>query len=147
MLLFFKVIVVLLWIALLLPFQIIFIFLKSKLRFWLPVYFHKFLLKVLGIKLSLKGKPSDLTPLVLIGNHSTYLDIIILSSVMPVCFVAKSEIKSWFFFGFLQGKDFQKIAYEYPSIPQKISSLADFPYVDTRLECPNRAFRLHFGCA
>ena len=81
--------------------QFLFILIKSRLRYILPVYFHKFVLKILGIKLYLKGKPSDLKPLILVGNHSSYLDIIILSSVFPICFVAKSEIKSWFFFGFL----------------------------------------------
>ena len=35
------------------------------------------------------------------SNHSSYLDIIILGSVLPVCFVAKSEIKGWFLFGLL----------------------------------------------
>ncbi len=81
--------------------QFLFILIKSRLRYILPVYFHKFVLKILGIKLYLKGKPSDLKPLILVGNHSSYLDIIILSSIFPICFVAKSEIKSWFFFGFL----------------------------------------------
>ena len=89
------------WILILLPFQLSFILVKSRLRFILPVYFHKFLLKILGIKLSIIGQPSTLKPLILIGNHCSYLDIIILSSVYPVCFVAKSEIKGWFFFGFL----------------------------------------------
>ena len=101
MLLFFRVFLVIVWILLLLPYQLIFIFIKSKLRFLLPVYFHKILLKILGIRLSLLGKPSNLKPLVLVGNHCSYLDIIILSSLLPVCFVAKSEIKKWFFFGFL----------------------------------------------
>ena len=96
-----KVLFVLAWIFLLLPFQLSFILIKSRLRFILPIYFHKFLLKILGIKLSLIGQPSRLKPLVLVGNHCSYLDIIILSSVFPVCFVAKSEIKGWFFFGFL----------------------------------------------
>ena len=40
-------------------------------------------------------------PLILVGNHSSYLDIIILGSILPACFVAKSEIRGWFFFGFL----------------------------------------------
>ncbi|MBF95954.1 MAG: hypothetical protein CFH34_00860 [Alphaproteobacteria bacterium MarineAlpha9_Bin4] len=74
---------------------------RSRLRFLLPVLFHKFLLKILGIRLSLQGKPSSHKPLILTGNHCSYLDIIILGSVLPSCFVAKSEIKSWFFFGFL----------------------------------------------
>ena len=74
---------------------------RSRLRFLLPVLFHKFLLKILGIRLSLQGKPSSHKPLILTGNHCSYLDIIILGSVLPSCFVAKSEIKSWLFFGFL----------------------------------------------
>ena len=101
MLLFFKVLVVLVWILLLLPFQLIFILVGSRLRFTLPVLFHKFLLRILGVRLSLKGTPSNHKPLILVGNHCTYLDIVILGSILPVCFVAKSEIRGWFFFGFL----------------------------------------------
>jgi len=40
-------------------------------------------------------------PLILAGNHTSYLDIIILGSIMPICFIAKEEIKNWFLFGFL----------------------------------------------
>ena len=63
--------------------------------------YHKFLLKVLGIRVVINGTPSNRKPLILIGNHCSYLDIIILGSVLPVCFVAKSEIKGWFLFGLL----------------------------------------------
>ena len=83
------------------PIQFLLILVKSNLRFFLPLIFHKFLLKILGIRLSIKGRPSERKPLILIGNHCSYLDIIILGSVLPVCFVAKSEIKSWFLFGTL----------------------------------------------
>ena len=83
------------------PIQFLLILVKSNLRFFLPLIFHKFLLKILGIRLSIKGKPSERKPLILIGNHCSYLDIIILGSVLPVCFVAKSEIKGWFLFGTL----------------------------------------------
>ena len=86
---------------LIVPIQFLLILVKSNLRFFLPLIFHKFLLKILGIRLSIKGKPSERKPLILIGNHCSYLDIIILGSVLPVCFVAKSEIKGWFLFGTL----------------------------------------------
>ena len=89
------------WILLIVPIQFLLILVKSNLRFFLPLIFHKFLLKILGIRLSIKGRPSDRKPLILIGNHCSYLDIIILGSVLPVCFVAKSEIKGWFLFGTL----------------------------------------------
>ncbi len=101
MLSFFKVIIISIWILILLPIQVFFILIKSKFRFFLPLIFHKFLLKVLGVKVEILGKPSDHKPLVLVGNHCSYLDIIILGSVLPACFVAKSEIKGWFVFGLL----------------------------------------------
>ena len=101
MLLFTKVIIILAWILILLPIQIFFILIKSNLRFFLPLIFHKFLLKVLGVRVLITGTPSNRKPLILIGNHCSYLDIIILGSILPVCFVAKSEIKGWFLFGLL----------------------------------------------
>ncbi len=58
-------------------------------------------MKILGIELEIKGKVSSHSPLLLVSNHSSYLDIIIISSIYPVCFVAKEEIGKWFFFGFL----------------------------------------------
>ena len=67
----------------------------------LPILFHKVLLFILGIRVSVKGSPSKQKPLLLFGNHSSYLDIIILGSILPASFVAKSEIRSWLFFGFL----------------------------------------------
>ena len=101
MLPFFKVITIATWILFLLPIQVLLIIIRSKLRFFLPIVFHKFLLKILGVKVEIIGDPSNHKPLILVGNHSSYLDIIILGSVLPVCFVAKSEIKGWFLFGFL----------------------------------------------
>jgi len=34
-----------------------------------------------------------------VANHLSYLDIVILSAAMPCFFVAKSEIREWFYFG------------------------------------------------
>ncbi len=86
---------------LLLPVQTLFIFFNFKLRYKLPILFHKGLLLLLGIKVKRKGSLTKNRPLILLGNHCSYLDIIILSSTSSVCFVAKEEIKGWFLFGFL----------------------------------------------
>ncbi len=86
---------------LLLPVQIFLIVIRNNYRFKLPIYFHKGLLFILGVKLKIKGSVVKKRPLILLGNHCSYLDIIILSSASSVCFVAKEEIKSWFLFGFL----------------------------------------------
>ncbi len=85
----------------LLPFQIFFISVKSKLRYLLPKTFHKKLLSILGVHLNVQGEPANRKPLFFVGNHISYLDIVILGSVYPICFIAKEEIRKWFLFGFL----------------------------------------------
>ena len=96
-----RLIFLFLWVILLSPFQIIFRFINVKYRYYLPVLFHKGALFILGVKVLVSGKVSELRPLMLAGNHSSYLDILVLGSVAPVCFIAKSEISKWPLFGWL----------------------------------------------
>ena len=98
---FLKVFSIILIILLLIPIQYIFVQFKLKHRIYIPIVFHKILLKILGIKVKLIGKNASVRPLILAGNHTSYLDIIILGSIMPICFIAKEDIKHWFLFGFL----------------------------------------------
>jgi 1-acyl-sn-glycerol-3-phosphate acyltransferase len=54
-------------------------------------------LKSLGIRSHVTGQPP--THGLVVSNHLSYLDILILSSAMPCFFVAKAEIAGWPFFG------------------------------------------------
>lgn len=57
-------------------------------------------LKRFGIDLTTSGLVSESEPLLLVGNHISYLDIPILMAAVPkVSFVAKKELKSWPVFG------------------------------------------------
>jgi len=98
---FLKVFLIILIILLLIPLQYIFVQFKLKNRIYIPIFFHRILLKILGIKVKLIGQNTSARPLILAGNHTSYLDIIILGSIMPICFIAKEDIKHWFLFGFL----------------------------------------------
>ena len=98
---FLKVFLIILIILLLIPIQYIFVQFKLKNRIYIPIVFHKVLCKILGIKVKLIGQNASVRPLILAGNHTSYLDIIILGSIMPICFIAKEDIKYWFLFGFL----------------------------------------------
>lgn len=69
--------------------------LKSKF----PVLFHRYVARVLDMRRIVKGAPATERPLMLVANHVSWLDIIALSSVMPVSFIAKSEVASWGVFG------------------------------------------------
>ncbi|MAI29904.1 MAG: hypothetical protein CMP38_06830 [Rickettsiales bacterium] len=96
-----KVFLIFLIIFALTPIQYILVKIKLRYRIYIPIIFHKILLRILGIKVKLIGQKISKRPLILAGNHTSYIDIIILGSIMPICFIAKNEIKSWFLFGFL----------------------------------------------
>ena len=72
---------------------------------WLPVLFHKMLLWLLSVEVEIVGKiQQSKKSNLFISNHLSYLDIPVLGSKFPVRFVAKSEVESWPFFGFLAKK-------------------------------------------
>lgn len=57
----------------------------------------RMVLRSLGIESEVVGEPPRSG--VVVSNHLSYLDIVILSSAMPCFFVAKAEIDRWPFFG------------------------------------------------
>jgi 1-acyl-sn-glycerol-3-phosphate acyltransferase len=57
----------------------------------------RWILKCLGIKSQVEGQPP--TRGLVVANHLSYLDIVIISAAMPCFFVAKMEVDSWPFFG------------------------------------------------
>ncbi len=69
---------------------------------WLPVVFHKLLIWLLSVKIEFEGnvkKSKDCN--LFISNHISYLDIPVLGSILPIRFVAKSEVENWPIFGLL----------------------------------------------
>ncbi|MDX9689510.1 MAG: lysophospholipid acyltransferase family protein [Alphaproteobacteria bacterium] len=69
-----------------------------------PKLFHGLCIALVGIKPRVRGKiPSvdaaQKTPMIVVCNHSSYLDIPVLGSIIDGCFVAKSEVGTWPFIG------------------------------------------------
>ena len=52
------------------------------------------LVEIFGIKVNISGRPASKKTLI-ICNHISYLDILILGSKVNAIFVAKSEISNW----------------------------------------------------
>src|SRR5689334_24658364 len=75
--------------------------LKRPLRRRIPVFYHRFVCRLLGIRVRCTGGPAGARPLLIVANHASWLDISIITSCAPVVFVAKSEIARWPFFGLL----------------------------------------------
>jgi lyso-ornithine lipid O-acyltransferase len=94
------VLVVLLTLGLL-PVQLVALWLKLPLRSTLPVAWHKIMCRIMRIKVVVHGRASDARPLLIVSNHVSWSDISALSSVMPLSFVAKSEVEGWPIFGML----------------------------------------------
>jgi 1-acyl-sn-glycerol-3-phosphate acyltransferase len=67
----------------------------------IPRWYHQICLWLMDVKVHVQGEPSSCRPLILIANHSSWLDHFVLSSVMPLVFIAKKEIASWPLFGLL----------------------------------------------
>jgi 1-acyl-sn-glycerol-3-phosphate acyltransferase len=85
----------------LLPVQALAVALKHDLAKTLPLAYHRIVCRVLGIRVQARGTLAPARPLLVIGNHSSYLDIEVLGSLIPGSFVAKAEIAGWPFFGWL----------------------------------------------
>jgi 1-acyl-sn-glycerol-3-phosphate acyltransferase len=85
----------------LMPAQWLAVALKRPLRRRIPVLYHRFVCRLLGVRLRTTGAPIDARPLLIVANHSSWLDISIITSLAPVVFVAKAEIARWPFFGLL----------------------------------------------
>jgi 1-acyl-sn-glycerol-3-phosphate acyltransferase len=76
-------------------------------KFWpaasrrFPHLYFRAVTRVMGIRIEKKGEPVSGKPCLYVANHLSWLDILILSAVQPMCFIAKKEVASWPLFGLL----------------------------------------------
>jgi lyso-ornithine lipid O-acyltransferase len=73
----------------------------SALRFGLkrrktfPQRYHRFLCRLFGIRIRVIGTPVQGEGVLMVANHTSWLDILIFSATARVSFVAKAEVASW----------------------------------------------------
>ncbi|MEL6288123.1 MAG: lysophospholipid acyltransferase family protein [Pseudomonadota bacterium] len=85
----------------LMPLQAVFVALDLPAARRLPCWYHGWVARIFGVTIRREGRVAPDVPLLLVANHTSWLDIIIVSAVAPVSFVAKAEIKRWPFVGWL----------------------------------------------
>ncbi|HMQ57278.1 MAG TPA: lysophospholipid acyltransferase family protein [Rhizobiaceae bacterium] len=61
----------------------------------IPRLWHRIALAALGIRVTVRGAPSANQPLFLVSNHISWTDIPVLGSLLPLSFIAKSEVSGW----------------------------------------------------
>jgi lyso-ornithine lipid O-acyltransferase len=80
--------------------QFLFLTFRSRAALILPWHYHRILCCLLGVTVTIEG-PLPTASALLVSNHVSWLDIPILSSVMPLTFIAKREVGGWPLFGWM----------------------------------------------
>jgi 1-acyl-sn-glycerol-3-phosphate acyltransferase len=96
-----RLLVLLLVLVALFPLQWIALRLHWAIARRIPVVFHRLAVWALNIRVHISGTNPRDTPSLVLANHCSWLDIIVLGSLRPLSFVAKSEVESWPGIGFL----------------------------------------------
>jgi lyso-ornithine lipid O-acyltransferase len=67
----------------------------------IPHWYHRLLCAVIGIRIREIGRRSEKFPLLILSNHASWLDIVVITTLTPAVFIAKREVASWPLFGWL----------------------------------------------
>jgi 1-acyl-sn-glycerol-3-phosphate acyltransferase len=79
----------------LMPVQAAFLRFNPRLARSFPNWYHRNVCRLLGIRVTIEGELVRDKPVLLVSNHTSWLDIPVLSAVAPVSFVAKKEVGGW----------------------------------------------------
>lgn len=87
--------------GLLLPFHLVAVRRGGHSTMKVAQLWQRFVCFLIGIRITVTGAPAGERPLLLLANHTSWLDIPVLASVAPLSFIAKSEVARWPVVGFL----------------------------------------------
>ena len=79
----------------LLPIHLLLLLLKHPLRNRLPRTWHRIALAAIGVRVHVHGRIEARRPLMIASNHVSWLDILVLSSVVDANFVARADLRDW----------------------------------------------------
>ncbi|HYD15394.1 MAG TPA: lysophospholipid acyltransferase family protein [Hyphomicrobium sp.] len=60
-----------------------------------PNWYHRKVCRLFGVRLHIDGAVEPDKPVLLVCNHTSWLDITVLSAVAPLSFVAKKDVARW----------------------------------------------------
>src|SRR6266576_1439674 len=86
----------------LLPSQLIGMAFDLRLQRTVPHLYHRILCALIGVRIRQIGRRSAASPVLILSNHVSWLDISVISALAPVVFVAKSEVAGWPVLGWLE---------------------------------------------
>jgi 1-acyl-sn-glycerol-3-phosphate acyltransferase len=90
-----RLLAVLGWTLACMPVQALFLRLPGLAKVRFAQTYWRGVANILGLRIKVRGHVTAHRPVLFIANHCTWLDIIVLGTVLPGCFVAKGEIARW----------------------------------------------------
>jgi 1-acyl-sn-glycerol-3-phosphate acyltransferase len=89
------------WTVLLVPAQMLALVFDKRAARRIPVFYHRNVCRLLGMRVIVRGAISPARPTLFVCNHSSYLDIMVMASIVEGSFVSKAEVAKWPLFGTL----------------------------------------------
>lgn len=78
----------------LMPLQVLATRLHWPIAASIPHFWQRIAARLIGIRVRVVGTPAR-PPLLLASNHVSWIDIVVLSTALPVSFIAKAEVAGW----------------------------------------------------
>lgn len=89
----------------------------------LPHLWHRVAARVSGIDVLTVGVPASARPLLIVANHQSWADIVVLGQAAELSFIAKEEVRSWPGFGLLAR--LQRTVFVSRGKPRRVGEQAD----------------------
>ncbi len=90
------------WTILLVPPQaLIMLFTKGRAAYVIPHFWQKRVCDAFALTVDVTGTPVKDRQVIYVSNHISYLDIPVISTILPYSFVAKADVADWPLFGLL----------------------------------------------
>jgi 1-acyl-sn-glycerol-3-phosphate acyltransferase len=67
----------------------------------LPVLYHRTLCRIIGMRVKVTGTLEKGGGVLIAANHTSWLDIVTISTITPLSFIAKKQVDSWPMFGLM----------------------------------------------
>lgn len=91
----------LIWTLICLPVQSVLVLLPGRAKVVFARWYFAGACRLIGIKVQVVGVPTTTDSTLYLSNHSSWVDILVLGSVLDGVFVSKAEIGSWPLVGFI----------------------------------------------
>ncbi|MBM3589118.1 MAG: 1-acyl-sn-glycerol-3-phosphate acyltransferase [Alphaproteobacteria bacterium] len=96
-----RIVSAVIWTLIAIPIQCVLMLLPSQAKISFGCFYHRVLCWLIGLRVQVVGKVSDEPATLFLPNHSSWLDILVLGSVLRASFVSKSEVGQWPVIGFV----------------------------------------------